>query len=72
MATIIQIIESDEPGLVDEEWHAVTVYPYPHTVCGVQLEGEDGVMESESKQGKVTCHVCRAIIEEIQAIKKWQ
>ena len=72
MAKVIQIIESDEDALVDGKWHAALIYPYPHTICGVQLEGEDGVVPSDEKDGKVTCTGCRTIIEEIQQIKNWR
>lgn len=72
MAKVIQIIESDENALVDGKWHATLMYPYPHTACGVQLEGEEGVVPSTEKNGRVTCAVCRMIIEEIKQIKNWR
>jgi hypothetical protein len=72
MAKVIQIVESDEDALVDGEWHAILMYPYQHTVCGVQLEGEDGVMASPERNGKVTCTGCRRTIDEIQKIKNWK
>ena len=76
MAKIIKIVsvgrEGGHEALVTDEWHGVAVYPEPATVCGIQLLGEDDVMESAEKNGRVTCVVCRAIIAEIQGIKNWK
>lgn len=71
VATIFQIIKAFDNGLVDGEWHTYVMFPYPHTVCGIQLEGEDGVVAGPEYQGRVTCSTCRRILEEIQSIKKW-
>ena len=74
MAKVIQIIEAtnEDENLVNGAWHAVVSYPYPHTVCGVQLEGEDGVVSSPEIEGRVTCHVCQSTIIEIKSIRNWR
>lgn len=73
MARVITIIEHDEgEHIVNGLWHAVVSYPYPCTVCGQQLEGEDGCVTSEEVDGIVTCPVCARVIEEVQAIRNWR
>ena len=74
MARVIQIIEAEsvDENLVNGAWHSAVSYPYPHTVCGVQLEGEDGVKASPEIEGRVTCRVCISVITEIKALRKWK
>ena len=79
MATVVKIITIDnnnrhfESHLVDGTWHAIISYGDAiRTVCGVQLEGDDGYGPGPEKQGAVTCQGCRAIIGEIQKIKGWK
>ena len=76
MAKIIKIISvghrGGHEGLVDDAWHGLVSYPEPSTVCGIKLIGEDDVVPSDEKNGRVTCCVCRAIIAEIQKIKNWE
>lgn len=71
MAKVIQIIEATKEDEISA-WHAIVSYPYPHTVCGVQLEGEDGVVSSPEVEGRVTCLVCQSIIVEIKSIRNWK
>lgn len=72
MARIIQIIRADDESIITEEWHAVKAFPYNSTVCGLQLEGEDGVETSKEISGVVTCGTCYRIIEEIKSIRGWK
>ena len=44
MAKVFQIIEAFDDSLIGDRWHTFVMFPYPHTVCGIQLEGEDGVI----------------------------
>lgn len=78
MAKVIQIIATDrrnpyfEPQTVTDDWHAVSSIDAPRTVCGYQLEGDDGTGPGPEREGRVTCPTCRKIIEEIQAIEGWR
>lgn len=80
MATVVQIVatDADHPYFdadltCSEDWHAVTVAGDTYrTVCGVQLEGNDGYAPDNRKQGRVTCEMCRLILEDIQSIKRWR
>lgn len=79
MAEIVQIIATNksdrnfEPQIVNDDWHGVISYGLgPRTVCGIQLEGDDGYTGGESKNGFITCHVCLGIVREIKAIQRWQ
>lgn len=80
MATVFQMIVSNKNArhhyaavsVVDEKWHAAFSVGSPKTVCGIQLEGDDGVVSGPEKEGRVTCPTCRAVIEQIQNIKNWR
>lgn len=80
MAKIVQIVATNadhadfEKELVDSgDWHAMmTAGDACRTVCGVQLEGDDGYHSGPERKGRVTCQVCRAILEDIQSIKRWR
>lgn len=73
MARVIQIIEHDEGShIVDGLWHAIVNFPYPRTVCGLQLEGEDGCVTSPEIEGRVTCGTCQREIEQIKSIRNWK
>ena len=78
MARIIQIIATDEndryfeSALIDGAWHGIIFYPEPRTVCGVQLDGDDGIGATDAIEGKITCKICRGVVAEIQSIKKWK
>lgn len=79
MAKVVQIITTDsshshyEPDIIEGDWHATMGCCDAHrTVCGIQLEGDDGYGPSDEREGKVTCPICRNIIEEIQQIKRWR
>jgi hypothetical protein len=77
MAKVFQIVASGEDSLrfaddlVNGDWHA-DLRLTNTTVCGIQLDGDDGVTPGRSKEGEVTCLTCRSIIEEIQSIKNWR
>ena len=78
MAKIVQMIATDpshkhfEKDQVSELWHAVIGDADAiRTVCGIQLEGDDGASGGEEKEGRVTCLTCRRLIGEIQKIKNW-
>lgn len=72
MVKVIQIIATNaedkyfESQLIDGNWHAFIYYPELRTVCGIQLQGEDGYAGGETKNGKVTCRVCIGVIEAIK------
>lgn len=78
MANVFQIIASDkdhpsfEPDLILADYHVEIGTAGARTVCGIQLEGEDGVTAGPIKVGPVTCPICRNIIKEIKAIRKWE
>lgn len=80
MAKIVQIEATNpddkhyEAQLVEaDEWHAITsAGPCIRTVCGIQLEGDDGYHSGDERQGRVTCRTCRSILTDIQAIKRWR
>ena len=80
MAKIVQIVATDpdnpnfEADLAEAgTWHAIaTAGDAVRTVCGVQLEGDDGYGPGDDKEGKVTCQLCRSILADIQAIKGWR
>ncbi len=80
MAKVVQIVATNhlhknfEASLVESgEWHAITsATDAVRTVCGIQLEGDDGYSGGHTKEGKVTCHLCRNIIADIQSIKNWR
>ena len=72
MAKVTKFIEADEEGISLDEWHAVVSYPYPRTVCGLQLEGEDGERHLPEVEGRVTCGTCLREIEQIKSIRNWK
>lgn len=82
MANVFQIVRNEDASetemryfdesLVAESWHASVSVSHPMTLCGIQLEGEDGVMAGPSKSGRVTCAVCRAYLEQVQSIRNWK
>lgn len=78
MAEVLRLVATDRgnPGfdehLIDGSWHATYIPDAWRTVCGVQLEGDDGIGPGSSKQGRVTCDQCRNILEQIQSIKSWR
>lgn len=80
VAEVFQIVATNtedrhfEPDLVlSGAWHAATSAGAGiRTICGIQLEGDDGYSGGPTKQGRVTCNRCRALIADIQAIKNWK
>ena len=78
MAQVFQLIATDrnhrhfEEVLADDTWHVSLRRGDGRTLCGVQMDGEDGIGPGPCKNGPVTCPICRGTIEEIQAIKDWE
>jgi hypothetical protein len=78
MANVFQIIATDkyhpsfETDIVNVDYHAEISTAGPRTVCGIQLDGEDGVAAGPTKAGPVTCPLCHSIIKEIKAMRKWE
>lgn len=78
MATVVQIIATNEndphfeANMVNNDWHAMYFIDAPRTVCGVQLEGDDGYAPGPEKSGRVTCEACRIALDQIQSIKRWR
>jgi hypothetical protein len=79
MARVFQIVATNqqdshfEKDIVDSgEWHAGISYDAPRTICGIQLEGDDGYAQGPEKSGRVTCQTCRTIIEQVQRIRAWK
>lgn len=80
MATVFQLVLSGERTLapVDHDlvnvghWHVGISTSHPITLCGIQLEGEDGITVGPEKEGRVTCPICRRVIEQVQSIKNWK
>ena len=78
MAKVLKLIATDidnrhfESGLIDGKWHGVMRYPELRTICGVQLDGDDGIGATEQREGRVTCPLCRGMLRELQAIKNWE
>ena len=78
MAAVFQIIATSDQGLCEDgivgtgEWHAGISVDAPRTLCGVQLEGDDGYGPGPEKEGKVTCRTCRSVLAQVQSIRKWK
>jgi len=78
MARVFQMIATDrdhecfEPPLIDGTYHVEAKYHGPRTLCGIQLDGDDGVAGGEVIEGPVTCRGCLLLIREIKAIKKYE
>jgi predicted Fe-S protein YdhL (DUF1289 family) len=74
MMRVFQMIATDknheyfESALIDGAYHVAVQYAGPRTLCGIQLDGEDGVADGEVIEGKVTCRGCFLLIEEIKAM----
>lgn len=78
MAEVFQMVATDknhpafEPGLINGDYHAAISGDSIRTICGIQLDGEDGVAAGPTKEGPVTCGICYSIIEEIKSIRNWK
>ena len=72
MARVIKILDSNVSNDVSDEWHCVCSYPYPRTACGIQLEGEDGIVVSPEVSGYVTCGTCQRVIAEMKSVRNWK
>lgn len=78
MANVFQMIATNrehprfEESIVNSDFHISTSSDEGRTLCGIQLDGDDGVAPGETIQGVVTCPSCYGTIEEIKAIKKWR
>lgn len=77
MATVFQFIATDaehenfESELLNGDWH-VGLSLDNRTVCGIQLDGDDGYAAGPEKTGVVTCPICLCIIDEIKGIRNWK
>ena len=78
MAQVFQIIATDESHKHFEReqvengyWH-VRLYVMNTTLCGIQLDGDDGISAGQSIQGIVTCPICHSIIQEVKSIRNWK
>lgn len=80
MATVVKFAATNamnkhyEDNIVDAgQWHAfITAGDDPRTICGIQMNGEDGYAPLHEKNGKVTCMTCRSLLEAYQSIKNWK
>ena len=78
MAQVFQMIAIDrdhlhfEPDIVDETYHVAVEYSGSRTLCGIQLDGEDGVAGGEVIEGPVTCRGCLLLIREVKAIRNYE
>ena len=79
MAKVIQIVATDathrhfEKECVQSgEWHAAVSVDAPRTVCGIQVDGDDGYAAGAEKEGKVTCQTCKSYLRQIKAIRNWE
>jgi hypothetical protein len=43
-----------------------------HSLCGTQMDGDDGYMPGPAKSGRVTCWQCREIIAAVKKIRGWE
>ena len=76
MAKVFQIIQINddkhfESALVNGAWHFGIHSDAARTVCGIQLEGDDGIAAGPERDGTVTCLLCREVISQIKALDKW-
>lgn len=77
MAKVIQMVATNPNDrhfagdLVNDLWHLPIATAGPRTLCGIQLDGDDGVAGGDEKEGRVTCLVCQGTIREIKAIRNW-
>lgn len=75
---VFQMVATDkknssfEPNTINDDFHAEISLGGPRTVCGIQLNGDDGVAPGSDEGGFVTCPQCAYIIEEIQGMKNWR
>jgi len=58
--------------LINDDLHTSISYTESQTLCGIQLDAEDGIKPGECINGPVTCAICLSIIEEIKSIRKWR
>jgi hypothetical protein len=72
MSKVIKIIATNENDknfeaqLVNDEWHGFIEFPEMRTICGIQLQGDDGYAGSDEADGNITCGICTGIIEAIK------
>ncbi len=78
MARVFQMVitNKNEPFFeretVDGSFHVEISYAGPRTLCGIQLDGDDGIAAGPEIQGRVTCFGCLSIISEIKKLRKWR
>ncbi len=75
MAQVFQMIATDEndpyfdASIVNGDYHAKISYAGPRTVCGFQLDGDDGVAGGKPIKGFITCSGCLSIVREIKSMR---
>lgn len=80
MAKVFKIIQTENnrefelfgASLVTNDNHVALSYAGPRTVCGIQLDGDDGIASGDTFEGEITCISCYRIIVEIKSIRNWQ
>lgn len=76
MAGVFQLIATNkddanfEEALIDGVWHFALNMDCMRTACGVQLDGDDGYAAGPSKAGRVTCKLCRSVINQVRIFKE--
>jgi hypothetical protein len=77
MAQVFQFVATGEDvphadlSMIDGSWHVAEPIE-SRSLCGIQMDGDDGYAPGENKNGRVTCHHCRKIIETVQQIEDWR
>jgi hypothetical protein len=71
---VFQMIATDrdhlyfEEAMIDGTYHVEVSHAGPRTLCGIQLDGDDGVAGGQRIEGKVTCLGCLSVIRDIKAM----
>lgn len=80
MADILKLVDlnKDHPMyersvVEDGDWHAfIGLGGDLRTVCGIQLDGDDGYGPGPVHKGPVTCDHCRTVIVQIKKMRNWR
>jgi hypothetical protein len=73
MAKVFEMIATNEEdkhyedSIPNSGFHVQSPIEY-RTLCGIQMDGDDGVASGRTQEGRVTCPICLAIIEYCQTI----
>lgn len=72
LTVVVQIVTLDsdakyyESNIITDHWHGILSYSGPRTICGIQLDNEDGYGPGVPQMAsRVTCSHCITIINEI-------